>query len=1166
MRDPRARPTNSNTAMFNTVLDQAPWPADAGTRTPVGPLYGSAASALIGELADQARLLVVLTEDTSQAQVLARELPFFMTQDAQLLQLPDWETLPYDNFSPHQDIISDRLRALHRLPRSKSGVLLLPIGSLMQRLAPREYIEANSFILERGQILDVDELRSTLTKSGYRSVATVYEHGEFAVRGSLLDIFPMGSSLPLRVDLLDDEIDTLRTFDPDSQRTLAQLEAIDLLPAREFPLDRDGIQRFKQAWYRRFDVDHEKCAVLNEVSEGRATGGLEYYLPLFYQKCALLTDYLPSNAAVITVGDHYRAAQKHWSEVNRRFEEFGIDPRRPLLSPREIYTPVEELYGTLKDWSVLELRLNADSPVRISTSTHPPPQILDEQLAEQGLKRRLEALTEGHNAPVLLCAESAGRREILLESLSGTPPQVASWQEFVNSKAEFAISVAPIDRGINLGPDAPMLVTETQLFGERVAQRRRRQHRDAQDPEAIFRDLNELHLGAPVVHSEHGIGRYLGLTHLDVDGGTAEFLTLEYAEGAKLYVPVASLQLISRYAGSDLEHAPLHRLGSGQWEKAQRKAREKARDVAAQLLEVYARREAREGFQFEDPGEAYDRFSAGFPFEETPDQAAAIEAVENDLCGSGVMDRLVCGDVGFGKTEVAMRAAFLAVANGKQVAVLVPTTLLAQQHFQSFKDRFAEFTARIEVLSRFRSAADTKAVASRLEKGEVDILIGTHKLLQSDIKFADLGLLVIDEEHRFGVRQKEAIKALRAEVDILTLTATPIPRTLNMALGGMRDLSIIATPPARRLSIKTFIRQTDRGLIKEAVLRETLRGGQVFYLHNEVRTIEQRADELRELLPELSIAVAHGQMHETQLERVMSDFYHQRHHILLCTTIIETGIDIPNANTIIIDRADKFGLAQLHQLRGRVGRSHHQAYAYLLCPSAANMTSDAQKRLDAIAAAGDLGAGYQLATHDLEIRGAGELLGDEQSGQIHSVGFSLYSQLLKQAVEALRRGDIPNVDAPLEVATEINLHSPALIPEDYLPDPNSRLILYKRIAACASDNALRELQVEMIDRFGLLPPSCKTLFSSTSLRLLAQDAGITQLELGDLGGHVEFSEDTSVDPMQLITLIQEQADVYRMAGPTRLRIHRELPEVAQREQLARALLKRFASHCQEAAA
>jgi transcription-repair coupling factor (superfamily II helicase) len=705
------------------------------------------------------------------------------------------------------------------------------------------------------------------------------------------------------------------------------------------------------------------------------------------------------------------------------------------------------------------------------------------------------------------------------------------------------------------------------LFGERVAQRRRR--REGADDSLttnIFRDLNELREGVPVVHLEHGVGRYTGLQKLTVDEQETEFLTLEYAQGSKLYVPVASLHLISRYAGSDPDLAPLHRLGSDQWEKARRKASERASDIAAQLLEVYARREAREGFAFERDGQAYEQFAAAFPFEETPDQAAAIEAVLDDMLSPRVMDRLVCGDVGFGKTEVAMRAAFIATRNSRQVAILVPTTLLAQQHYSSFSDRFADWPVKVEVVSRFRSGAQLADITRRVASGEIDILIGTHKLLQSDFSFDDLGLLIIDEEHRFGVKQKEAIKALRSEVDILTLTATPIPRTLNMALGGMRDLSIIATPPARRLSIRTFVREHNIGLVKEAALRETLRGGQVYYLHNEVKTIEETARKLRELLPDLSIGVAHGQMRETQLEQVMSAFYHQRHHILLCTTIIETGIDIPNANTIIIERADKFGLAQLHQLRGRVGRSHHQAYAYLLCPPRSAITADAGKRLEAIEAASDLGAGYLLATHDLEIRGAGELLGDEQSGQIHSVGFSLYMDLLQQAVEALKRGEIPDVDAPLEHGTEVNLHLPALIPDDYLPDINSRLILYKRIAAAANGEDLRELQVEMIDRFGLLPPQVGNLFQVSRLRLKAQQLGIRAIEVGPEGGSIDFKENTRVNPLSLVKLVQSDPQSYRLAGATRLRFDSSLPDGAARQQYLEQLLDNFATDAGEAAA
>ena len=846
--------------------------------------------------------------------------------------------------------------------------------------------------------------------------------------------------------------------------------------------------------------------------------------------------------------------------ANHGGARYEVDPRRPLLPPARGFIPVEEMYARLKDFAVLELRHNPDAPVHAATPVLPPPDLSTDQTVVSAVAN-LAAFLQAHDAPVLLCAETAGRREILLQSLCEqglSPPTVDSWHAFLASGLAFAIATAPLDRGLYFGPGHPTLVCESQLFGSRVAQRRRRRASAEAAAANVFRDINELREGVPVVHLEHGVGRYVGLQTLEVDGQQAEFLTLEYARGSKLYVPVASLHLISRYAGSDPDLAPLHSLGSEQWDKARRKASEKASDVAAQLLEVYARREARSGFSFEPDPLAYDRFRAAFPFEETPDQEEAIAAVIEDMCSPRVMDRLVCGDVGFGKTEVAMRAAFVATRNGKQVAILVPTTLLAQQHYNSFCDRFADWPVRVEMVSRFRSGADTARVAKRVADGEIDILVGTHKLLQADFGFADLGLLIIDEEHRFGVKQKEAIKALRSQVDILTLTATPIPRTLNMALGGMRDLSIIATPPARRLSIKTFVREHNIALIKEAVLRETLRGGQVYFLHNEVRTIEETARKLRELLPDLHIGIAHGQQREVELEQVMSAFYHQRYHILLCTTIIETGIDIPNANTIIIERADKFGLAQLHQLRGRVGRSHHQAYAYLLTPPRSAITADAGKRLEAIEAAGDLGAGYLLATHDLEIRGAGELLGDEQSGQIHSVGFSLYMEMLERAVAALKRGEIPDVDAPLDAGTEVNLHMPALIPEEYLPDINTRLVLYKRIAGAADDEQLRELQVEMIDRFGLLPVAVGNLFTSARLRLKAQALGIRAIDAGPGGGSIDFKESTRVNPLALVKLVQSDPRGYKLAGATRLRFDQELPDGLERLQFVERLLDRFA--------
>ena len=1156
--------------MFSTLVKNTPWPHQSATRTTLGPFAGCAEAHCIAELARPGQLTLVITADTSSALALERELPFFLAGETEILAFPDWETLPYDNFSPHQDIISERLHTLHRLRRLGGGILVVPIPTLMHRLAPADYIAASSLVLQAGQTLDIDSFRRDLQRNGYLSVETVYEHGEYALRGSLFDIYPMGSKLPYRIDLLDAEVDSLRTFDPETQRTVDKVEAINLLPAREYPLDRSAISRFQMNWYDSFDADPDQCSIYSEVSAGRSPGGCEYYLPLFFERCATLFDYLPDNTAIITSGDHHGSACHFWDEVNTRFTEYGVDPRRPLLPPRRCFTPVEELYQILGKHAVLELRHSADAPVHQRTGVLPPPVLAAAQRHQSPTDQLMHFVRE-HAGPVLLCAESAGRREILLESLREhglAPPEVRDWDAFIASGADFAIATAPLDRGMYFGPGQPTLVCEAQLFGDRVAQRRRRRGKQLDDTAVanIFRDINELREGAPVVHLQHGVGRYVGLQTLTVDDQQAEFLTLEYAQGSRLYVPVASLHLVSRYAGSDPELAPLHRLGSDQWEKARRKASEKASDVAAQLLEVYARREARDGFAFVPFQQDYELFAAGFPFEETADQQATIDAVIADMQSPRVMDRLVCGDVGFGKTEVAMRAAFLATRNGKQVAVLVPTTLLAQQHFNSFGDRFAGWDINTEVVSRFRSSKELTEVTRRVAAGKIDILIGTHKLLQTDFRFADLGLLIIDEEHRFGVKQKEAIKALRAEVDVLTLTATPIPRTLNMAMGGMRDLSIIATPPARRLSIKTFVREHNIGLIKEAVLRETLRGGQVYYLHNEVKTIEETARKLRELLPGLSIGVAHGQMRETQLEQVMSAFYHQRHHILLCTTIIETGIDIPNANTIIIERADKFGLAQLHQLRGRVGRSHHQAYAYLMCPPRSAITPDASKRLEAIEAAGDLGAGYLLATHDLEIRGAGELLGDEQSGQIHSVGFGLYMDMLQRAVAALKRGEIPDIDAPLDQGSEVKLHMPALIPEDYLPDINGRLILYKRIAAAADDGELRELQVEMIDRFGLLPAQVKNLFAVAQLRLRAQQLGIRAIEAGPEGGSIDFNTNTRVHPISLVRLVQSDPRSYKLAGATRLRFQRQLPDNRERQQYVEDLLKSFAHDATENAA
>ncbi len=1125
----------------------------------MGPLPGAASTGAIAELAAQSELqrpVVVLVASSTEAHTLERELPLFSPHPMPILTLPDWETLPYDHFSPHQDIVSQRLRTLYELPKLSEGIVILPITTAMLRTPPQHYIEGNTLDLSVGDTFDADSFANSLALNGYRAVETVFEHGEFAVRGALLDVFPMGSDAPYRIDLLDDEVETLRTFDPETQRTVDRVEQIKLMPAREFPIGGDATHRFQMAWFESFDGDADLCPAFTEISAGRVPGGAEYYLPLFFEYCGTVFDYLPDNAALILLGDHHGAARRYWSEITGRFEEYGIDPRRPLLPPQRGFIPVEEIYSQLGEYAVLELKHDEQSPAHARTTLKPAPQLAETD-GPGAYQEKLARFIEDHQGPVLLCAESQGRRELLLENLAKAelhPEPCDNWPSFVDAQVDFGITVAPVDRGLYAGPGQPTLICEAQLFGQRVAQRRRRTRQEETDTDAIIRDLTELRQGLPVVHIEHGVGRYLGLQILEIDGDPAEFLLLEYAEGNKLYVPVGSLHLISRYTAGDLDTAPLHRLGSEQWEKARRRARERAADVAAQLLDVYAKREARVGHAHELDEAKWQQFCEGFPFEETPDQAAAIAAVKDDMCAPKVMDRLVCGDVGFGKTEVAMRAAFIAAQNGRQSAILVPTTLLANQHHANFRDRFADWPFTVEVVSRFQSAKDLEDIIARVQSGDVDILVGTHRLLQSDFGFRDLGLLIIDEEHRFGVKQKEAIKALRAEVDILTMTATPIPRTLNMALGGLRDLSIIATPPARRISIKTFIREHSIALVKEAVLRETLRGGQVFYLHNEVKTIEESARKLGELLPELSIGVAHGQLREQALEKVMSDFYHQHHHILVCSSIIETGIDIPNANTIIIERADKFGLAQLHQLRGRVGRSHHQAYAYLLSPPRSVITSDAQKRLEAIEAAGDLGAGFQLASHDMEIRGAGELLGAEQSGQINQVGFSLYLGMLESAVAALRRGDIPDIDQPLDTGTEVKLHVPTLIPEDYLPDITTRLVLYKRIAQASNAEQLREIQVEMIDRFGLLPEPVKNLFTAALIKVRAQQLGISEIDMTDEGGSIEFTAATVVEPAAIVNLIQSDPLCYSLSRSGKLRVKKSLPTLTSRAEFVEALI------------
>jgi transcription-repair coupling factor (superfamily II helicase) len=1136
-------------------------PAAAGKQH-WGNLPGAALSLAIAEAASAAkRFTLLLTADSQSAERLEQELKFF-APDLPVLHFPDWETLPYDLFSPHQDIISQRIASLYRLPELVHGVLVVPITTALHRLAPTSFLLGSSLVLDVGQKLDVEAMRTRLEASGYRYVDTVYEHGEFTVRGALIDLFPMGSKLPYRIDLFDDEIETLRTFEPETQRSIDKVDSVRLLPAKEFPLQKEAVTRFKARFRERFDVDFRRSPIFQDLNSGITPAGIEYYIPLFFEETSTLFDYLPQDTQVFSLPGIEAAAETFWKDVRNRYEERRVDPERPLLPPAELFLPVDDCFARLKSWPrVVVSQADVDSGVgRERFQAQVLPDLAIEAKASQPLAALSGFLSE-FPGRVLFTAESAGRREVLLELLERLklrPKTLDSWEEFVDSKERLAITIAPLDEGLVLDEPALALVAESPLFGQRVMQRRRRDKRaDSHASDAVIKNLAELREGAPVVHIDHGVGRYLGLATLEVENQVAEFLMLAYAEDAKLYVPVTNLHLIARYTGSDDELAPLHRLGSEAWQKAKRKAAEQVRDVAAELLDIYARRAAREGYAFADPKLDYETFSAGFPFEETPDQQTTIEAVRADMLAPKPMDRLVCGDVGFGKTEVAMRAAFIAVHGGRQVAILVPTTLLAQQHYNSFRDRFADWPVTVEVMSRFKSAKEINAAVADLAEGKIDIVIGTHKLLQDDVKIKNLGLVIIDEEHRFGVRQKEQLKALRSEVDILTLTATPIPRTLNMAVAGMRDLSIIATPPARRLSVRTFVMEQNKPTVKEALLRELLRGGQVYYLHNDVKTIEKCAADLAELVPEARIGIGHGQMHERDLEQVMSDFYHKRFNVLIASTIIETGIDVPSANTIIIERADKFGLAQLHQLRGRVGRSHHQAYAYLLTPPRKQITPDAEKRLEAIANTQDLGAGFVLATNDLEIRGAGELLGEGQSGQIQAVGFTLYMEMLERAVKSIRKGEQPNLDQPLGGGPEVNLRVPGLIPEDYLPDVHARLILYKRIANAADEDGLKDLQVEMIDRFGLLPEPTKNLVRLTSLKLKAEQLGIKKVDAGPQGGRIEFAADTPVDPLTLIKLIQGQPKRYKFEGATLFKFMVPMERPEERFTTLEALFERL---------
>jgi transcription-repair coupling factor (superfamily II helicase) len=1123
----------------------------------IGLALASAQSRLLTQ--ERPGVLLVVTEDASSARQLQQEMQFFGGNALKVLNFPAWETLPYDNFSPHQDIISERLAALAQLLSGEPCTLVLPVASLMNRLPPRDFIGGQVFDLNTGSRFDAHATRQKLENCGYRCVDTVSEHGEFALRGAVMDIFPAGSELPYRIDLFDNEIESLRSFDPETQRTIAKVSSIRLLPAREFLLTKEGINTFLDRWHDRFTHSNpKKSSLYQDIAAGIPSPGSEYFLPLFFEQCAQLLDYLPDNCMIAQVGAIHHAAEKYQQDVRARYENLHLEQYRPLLKPHEAFVPTEELFAQLKQRATIECKLDyAEQAEDLGSKTLPDLAVHARET--HPLTQLQNFLQENTACRLLVCAESAGRAEAihtLFAQNNLSLQNTSSWQGFLDSNKPLMLAQEALDRSLWLPDENILVLSESQLFGQQVLQKRRRKQQvDAADN--AIKHLSELSTGAPVVHIEHGVGRYQGLVSLDIGEHGGEFLHLRYAGEASLYVPVTSLHLVSRYGGTDPELAPWHRLGSEQWQKAKARAAQQVEDVAAQLLEIHARRAARSRPAFSFMDIEMQQFSADFPFEETPDQQTAIASVIADMLADKPMDRLVCGDVGFGKTEVAMRAAFLAALNHKQVAVLVPTTLLAQQHGENFRDRFAQWPVRIETISRFRTAKEQDAVLEKVADGQIDIIIGTHRLLQEDVRFKNLGLLVIDEEHRFGVKQKERMKALRAQVDILTMTATPIPRTLNMSMAGMRDLSIIATPPARRLAIKTFARVYDDATVKEAILRELLRGGQVYFLHNDVASIEKCAQDISELVPEARVVIGHGQMRERDLEQVMSDFYHQRFNVLVCTTIIETGIDVPNANTIIIERADKFGLAQLHQLRGRVGRSHHQAYAYLLTPDARNITSDAEKRLEAICHADVLGSGFLLASHDLEIRGAGELLGESQSGQIESIGFNLYMEMLERAVKNLKEGKAAGTNITGTQNNEINLRIPALIPDDYLPDAATRLVLYRRISCAPDDDSLRDLQVEMIDRFGLLPEPVKNLFRQASLRLQLIQMGIEKLEANNNGLRVEFSSQTQVDPFALVKLIQQYPTRYKLEEGKRLVIKEELEDTEARFEAVAELLQKL---------
>ena len=1158
--------------------DTLPAPGSAPTTAParrrLTRLAGSSDALAIARLAAEGRPLAVISATALDAQRLVEEMRWFAPQ-LRVFLLPDWETLPYDNFSPHNDLVSERLATLYQIQRGEFDVALAPASTALYRLCPPAYLAAYTFFLEAGKTLNPDALRAQLLTAGYAHVTQVVAPGEYCIRGGIIDLFPMGSALPYRIDLFDDTIESIRTFDVDSQRTLYKVNDVRLLPAREFPLDEAGRAKFRTRFREIFEGDPSRKGMYRDVSNGIPAAGVEYYLPLFFDAVATLFDYLPANVTAVMHRDVPAAVLEFWRDAASRYKLLSHDPEKPLLPPAQIFVPAEEFFVRLQPLARVDVAAPPDESA-VEKPGAPVAEPADEfhttALPDLAVDRRandplskLKAFVKTCGLRIFLAAESPGRRETMAAYLAEyglKPAPVADLPAFLAGIEVFAIGVAPLANGFAVPAEGWCIVTESELYAGTVRQRATRTAAGKSSVEGMLRDLSELKIGDPVVHAQHGIGRYVGLISLDLGEGVTEFLHLEYDGGDKLYVPVAQLSVVSRYSGAQPEVAPLHKLGSGQWDKARRRAAQQVRDTAAELLALYAKRAARKGHAFEIKSHDMEAFADGFGFEETGDQATAIDSVIQDMTSGKPMDRLICGDVGFGKTEVALRAAFLAVAGGRQVAILCPTTLLAEQHFQTFSDRFAhvadQWPVRIAELSRFRTGKEASQVIKDMAAGAVDIVIGTHKLISKDVKFARLGLVIIDEEHRFGVRQKEALKALRAEVDVLTLTATPIPRTLALSLEGLREFSVIATAPQKRLAIRTFVSQWSDGIIREASLRELKRGGQVYFLHNQVDTIDNMRDKLARLLPEARIAIAHGQMRERELERVMREFTQQRHNVLLCSTIIETGIDNPHANTIIIHRADKFGLAQLHQLRGRVGRSHHQAYAYLLTPEEEALGAQAKKRLEAIQMMEELGSGFYLAMHDLEIRGAGEVLGESQSGEIQEIGFSLYTQMLERAVRALKAGKIIDVEESVDITTEINLHVPALLPASYCSDVHERLTLYKRLSNCESREALDAMHEELVDRFGGMPEPARALVECHALRILARPLGVSRVDATHESVVMQFGKDTiakgAVDGAKIIDLMHKRRN-WRLAGPEKLRIEAKLPSWQERVQAAKDAFK-----------